>query len=145
MVKRLTVIMAAVLLIGSMTMAASGKSSGGMGIGIIAGDPTGLTIKTQPFKIDLAWALGDKGYIVANVDYQLATSSLGNNLNWYYGVGGKIGVGDSFHLGARIPVGIEYKLSGTPFDIFGEVAPGLGLLPGVGLDVDGAIGVRYYF
>ena len=159
MLKRIVLVMTALVLVSGLVFAApaksSGKSSGGSsgggtGIGVILGNPTGLTLKLKPIKVDLAWHIGGRddnknGYLAANVDYHLASPTLGSNFNWYYGIGGSLGIGNALYLGLRVPLGLEYKFAGTPFDIFGEIVPELGIIPGVGFGVGSAIGARYNF
>jgi len=60
-------------------------------------------------------------------------------------LGAGIGFGDDFHLGVRIPVGIEYFFADRKFDVFFELVPVVGLLPDFGFGVSGAIGLRYNF
>jgi hypothetical protein len=48
-------------------------------------------------------------------------------------------------LGVRVPVGLTYLIDEAPVDIFLEVVPTMDLLPGTYLDLDAALGVRYYF
>ncbi|MEL6181293.1 MAG: hypothetical protein AAFS10_20215, partial [Myxococcota bacterium] len=72
----------------------------------------------------------------------------------YVGIGGKLWVrddddndddDDDFGLGVRVPVGICLLLTEAPLEFFAELALGLRLIPGTDADIDGGIGVRYYF
>lgn len=47
-------------------------------------------------------------------------------------------------LGARVPVGVEYLPSIVPCGIFGEIAPGTVLIPGMIGFVQAEAGVRFY-
>ena len=40
---------------------------------------------------------------------------------------------------------MAYQFEGAPVDIFAEIVPGLNLLPGIGFDIGGGIGLRYFF
>ena len=48
-------------------------------------------------------------------------------------------------LGVRFPVGIAYLFDGAPVDVFLEVVPTLNLIPDTDVDLDAAIGARYWF
>ena len=48
-------------------------------------------------------------------------------------------------LGVRFPVGIAYLFDGAPVDIFLEVVPTLNLIPETDVDLDAALGARYWF
>jgi hypothetical protein len=48
-------------------------------------------------------------------------------------------------LGIRAPIGVAFHILKVPLDPFGEIAPGLGLLPGPSFAIDASAGVRYYF
>jgi hypothetical protein len=130
----------------------------GVGIGVIAGEPTGLSVKywidrTSAFDAAFSWSLADKNPFQFHADYLMHGPSLNTNsseakgsLPWYYGIGGRIkNINNETHLGIRVPVGVTYLVSEAPVDIFAEIAPVLDLKPTVNLNWNGAIGIRYYF
>jgi len=47
-------------------------------------------------------------------------------------------------LGARVPIGVEYMPAIVPCGIFGEIAPGTVLIPGMIGFIQGEAGVRFY-
>jgi len=53
--------------------------------------------------------------------------------------------GDHPEAGLRIPLGLSYLLSQAPVEIFAEIVPVVEFAPDTSGEVDGAIGVRYYF
>lgn len=66
----------------------------------------------------------------------------------YYGIGGRMEFVEHGHddiIGVRIPVGLEYMPQNTPLGIFMEIVPILNLAPDADIDMEGAIGIRYYF
>ncbi len=67
------------------------------------------------------------------------------SLPFYYGIGGRLLLGNQAKLGVRIPVGLNYLFANDPIGIFFEVAPVLDLVPSTRFDVNGGIGIRYYF
>jgi len=130
----------------------------GVGVGLIVGEPTGISIKKwldNTHAVDGAVALslanddsfqihGD--YLFHNLDESLNPPELKGSAPWYYGIGARLRTsnGDT-HLGVRVPLGISYLFADSPLDFFAEVAPVLDLAPEVALDLNGAIGLRYYF
>ncbi len=130
------------------------------GLGLVAGDPTGLSLKywkgsTNAIQGSLAWSFLKNGYLRANADYlwhdyDLITVEKGS-LPLYYGPGVTLWAGRvrDDHGGANIGVrgvcGLEYIFKGAPFDLFLELAPTLDLAPATGLWLQGGLGARYYF
>ena len=128
----------------------------GFGLGIILGEPTGVSAKnwmTNTTAIDaaIAWSFVDQGALHIHADYlfhdfQLITLGGKGKLPLYYGVGARLKFGDNdTQFGIRIPVGIDYLFSDAPVDIFLEVVPMLNLAPTTKFQFNAAIGARYYF
>ena len=122
------------------------------GIGIIAGDPTGLSAKlytgsNNAFDFAAAWSFKGSGHLLLQADYvwhsSLSRTSSGM-FALYYGIGGRIIFSDDPNVGVRIPVGIDYIFSNAPVDIFLEVVPVLDLIPSTDFDLNGGIGVRFW-
>jgi hypothetical protein len=128
----------------------------GIGIGIIAGEPTGISLKSwtdNTHAIDgaIALSLSDSDAFQVHADYlihnfsSLNTSEMKGSTPWYYGLGGRLRSrsGDT-HFGVRVPVGINYLFADSPFDFFAEVAPVIDIAPKAALDLNGAIGLRFF-
>ena len=139
------------------------------GIGGMLGAPTGLSLKyyfTPKHALDFGVGIGFWGGATLYVhgDYKfhiMLTQHSAFDLPLYIGVGAKLTIWFTDHdhhywgdtgrhggyagFGIRVPVGISFNLNKLPLDVFLEIVPGLGLFPGIGAFVDGAIGVRYYF
>ena len=122
------------------------------GIGIILGDPTGLSAKlytgsNNAFDFGAAWSFKGDGNLLLQADYvwhsSLSKTSSGL-FALYYGIGGRIIFSDDPNVGVRIPVGIDYIFSNAPVDIFLEVVPVLDLIPSTDFDLNGGIGVRFW-
>ena len=122
------------------------------GIGIILGDPTGLSAKlytgsNNAFDFAAAWSFKGPGHLLLQADYvwhsSLSRTSSGL-FALYYGIGGRIIFSDDPNVGVRIPVGIDYIFSNAPVDIFLEVVPVLDLIPSTDFDLNGGIGVRFW-
>lgn len=132
---------------------------GNIGIGLVGEDPSGLTLKyrmssQQALDFRLGISFLDDGAFEFQVNYLvspfLLTSGSGFNLPFYVGIGGEIfffdrGRNDFLALLGRVPIGVAMELTSVPIDIFLEVAPKLLIIPGLAVDIDGAIGIRYFF
>jgi hypothetical protein len=141
---------------------------GGLGLGIILGEPTGLCAKKwigPDSAVDLAaaWSFRDDGSFQIHADYLRHTGRFSgeyrDRLLLYYGVGGRFGFShvdeggrnerdsdeDDFRAGIRIPLGVTWLFTGAPVDVFFEVVPIMDVAPATDLDLAGAVGGRYYF
>lgn len=126
----------------------------GFGLGIILGEPTGISGKywtSSRNAIDggLAWSFRNHGYFHAHADYLWHFSDLSQTRERfvpYIGIGGRIGAeSESARLGVRIVGGIAFLPRNTPLDIFLEIAPILDLAPATEMRLNGGIGIRFFF
>lgn len=150
---RLVSILCLVLVIGTVLPAAGGD----VGLGIIAGEPTGLSLKTwlgDTNALDAAsgWSLGENEWLYLHVDYlhhryDLHVPELDRGVPYYFGIGGRVLLRDGHEsrLGVRIPLGLDYVFDDSRFDVFIEVAPIVNLIPSTGFDLSGGIGARFWF
>lgn len=128
------------------------SQSSGNGIGVIVGNPTGVVFKSwlnssDAIDVAAAWSLQGDGYLTIHADYLMHDTGIfkRRNLPVFYGLGAAVGLGNDASLGIRVVLGIDYYFSGSPFDLFVEVAPTLLLTPASDFDFQGAIGFRYFF
>lgn len=149
-----------VVLLALVTAAAVAAEPSGFGLGIIVGEPTGVSAKawlSGNTAVDAAagWSARHE-YVHVHADFLLHNFGLfavdPGDLPLYYGIGGRLVLagGDHDHndeitIGLRVPVGVSYLFDTAPFDLFLEVVPLLNLLPETAFDMNGAVGVRYYF
>ena len=141
-----------------LSSALTGTPSSGISIGIVIGDPTGLSLKF--------WGIGQNsalqvniggGGFVAPADLAVSGSLFFHALltretpiNGYLGVGAFAGINrgrrsDKAVFGILVPLGLEFILSDVPLDIFMEVSPFIGF-PTKGeplADLTLGIGLRY--
>ena len=138
----------------------------GFGMGIILGEPTGLSAKlwtssNNAFDFGLGVGLGgdrikyngiydNSGRIHFHMDYlwhSFNAISSSEKFPLYYGIGGRFntsgGYEDSF--GIRGVFGIAWFPHNTPIDVFFELVPVFQVTPLTGLGVDAGIGIRYFF
>ena len=127
---------------------------GKFGLGIILGEPTGISLKTWQsdeiaYDAALAWSFGKEGNVHIHVDYLLHNYELIRTINSYtpvyYGIGGRIQTKDETALGVRLPLGINFRSRKIPIDIFIEFVPAINIIPNTEFDLEGGIGARYYF
>jgi len=65
----------------------------------------------------------------------------------YLGIGGRLKLQESNEdkFGVRFPVGLAYEFAGVPVDVFVEVVPIWDAALSYDFDLEGGIGVRFYF
>lgn len=138
----------------------------GFGLGIILGDPTGLSWKSWQSKTRavagaIAWSSEDnKDEFHLHLDFlhhhfipAKAKKKSENTLPFYYGIGGRVifkddnnpKTEDDTTFGVRIPLGLDFMFSNAPMDVFVEVVPALDLVPDTDFDLEAAGGIRYFF
>jgi hypothetical protein len=137
-------------------VASAGSNADGFGLGIIVGEPTGLSVKwwsteRSAFQAAAAWSFSSDSNFHFHLDYIFHRFDLFDletgRLPLYYGIGGRFRVRENADddLGLRVPIGINYMFANDPFDIFVEVVPILDLVPDTDFDLNAAIGGRWYF
>jgi hypothetical protein len=142
--------------------AGDGALSKTFGIGLVLGDPSGLSAELRlggHTSLDLAVGV-DRWYgndLYVHADYLVYLVNLANggsvDVPIYLGVGPVIWQHDdpngNLHVGARVPIGIAIALRRTPVQFFFELAPRLFIFhtyQGEGrFDLTGALGFRIYF
>lgn len=122
------------------------------GIGVMVGEPSGLTVKkwlsdNTAFDIGAAWSLSDKTEALHLHSDLLFHSWFEDNPNlaFYYGIGARTILDSDAKLGVRLPFGLNYVFKNIPFDMFVEAVPIVDLAPDTKLAGNGAVGLRYYF
>ena len=150
--KRLIVVAAALLM-----LTASGLCSPRVGVGIMAGEPTGITVKawssgTSAVAGAAGWSLKEGDWLYLHCDYLMHTYELdvpdvGGSMPYYIGVGGRILLreGADSRVGIRIPLGVDYITDNGRFDFFFEIAPILDVVPETTFAFGGGAGIRFYF
>ena len=124
----------------------------GTGLGIIIGEPTGLSAKlwksnTTAYDAGLAWSFGNKGNIHLHADHLWHNFKMFSNqrLPLYYGLGVRANLGDDTRIGVRGVLGVNYFFTDIPIDAFLEIVPIFDVIPGTGFSLNAGIGLRYFF
>ena len=137
------------------------------GLGVIVGEPTGLSAKlwttnTNALDFGLGWSLGGSriagynGYynspdrIHFHMDYlwhSFDAIRSSERFPLYYGVGGRFtsGAGYDNSVAVRGVFGIAWLPHNTPLDVFLELVPSLQLVSSSAFGLDAGFGVRVFF
>jgi hypothetical protein len=162
MSKGLVLVPLALLFVAASGPSAHAQAGDGFGLGLIIGDPTGLSGKgfvSQTNAIDFAvgFSFINDDHLHVHADYLWHFDSKRGSsaqLDLHLGVGPTLGMhyhegrgtGDDWiGIGARGPFGLTMAFLEAPFDIFVEIAAGLWLVPDPNFDLDAAIGGRFWF
>jgi hypothetical protein len=152
-------ILAASAVVFGALLAGEAEAKGNVGLGLVGEDPSGLTLKlkmSEAQALDFRLGLGfrfDNAFLF-QVNYLVnlfdITSNGNFSLPFYVGGGGTLfvfnnGNNDGIGITGRIPIGAAMELNAAPLDIFLEIAPQISIIPDVGVGIDGAIGVRFWF
>ena len=144
---------ALLVLLASNALASEDKN---LGLGIILGEPTGITGKyiiDEDSAIDAGagWKTSgtDKFHIYGDYLYHLNDifDVSKGELPLFFGAGIRYvsHEDDDDELGIRLPIGLEYIFQNLPIRVFGELVPVLDLTPDTEFDVEGGVGIRYFF
>lgn len=138
----------------------------GFGMGLILGEPTGLSAKlwtSRDNALDFGLGLGlggdrikyqgnydRSGRIHFHMDYlwhAFNVISSTERFPLYYGIGGRFNSGGGYDgsLGVRGVFGIAWFPHSTPIDVFFELVPVFQVTPLTGLGFDAGLGIRYFF
>lgn len=148
--KKFILIAAVFIILSNLTL----SQSRGFGLGIVLGEPTGLSAKlwtgsSNAFDFAAAWSFKGDGQLLLQADYVWHSFDLirvsSGRLPLYYGIGGRVIFADDPLVGIRIPLGLNYQFASAPIDIFAEIVPILDLIPSTDFDLGGGLGVRFWF
>jgi hypothetical protein len=133
-----------------------------VGLGIVLGDPTGLSAKfllDQRSAIDLAFGadLDNDDDLQIHFDYLFSPATIaqsgGVTIPFYFGIGGVVEIdndnnnNDDADIGLRVPVGLSFLFSRAPVEVFVEAGLEILLIEDNNdeVDFDAGLGFRYYF
>jgi len=126
----------------------------GIGLGIILGEPTGVSFKNwvgrrEALDVAVAWSFEGEGAIHIHADYLFHNFRLFHiekgDLVLYYGIGARVKTVHKTQVGIRIPLGLSYLFEKDPIEIFFELGPIMNLTPKTLFRMTTGVGVRYYF
>jgi len=140
----------------------------GFGVGMVVGEPTGITAKkwltgSTAIVAAGAYSFDSKEILRVQADYLLHNFKLlreivpraaRSRLSVYYGIGARMKIkdltsgkvfDDDVDLGIRFPVGLSYRFREAPVGAFVEFVPVLDVSPDTTWLWRSSFGVRYYF
>jgi hypothetical protein len=150
----------AILLGAASPAAAQERDRGALGLGLILGSPTGLSLEySLGESSSLHFALGVDGFdnrgrdddFYFHVMWRFYLAELASTPDFtlpvYIGVGPFVSdLGDdNIGLGARVPFGIAMSFANAPIDIFLEIPVYLQVIDDVDLAIGAALGFHYFF
>lgn len=124
------------------------------GLGFIFVEPTGITGKMwlahrQSLSGAIGWASQKGNPFVLQFDYLPSHLHLLSDaylqVNFYYGLGGRLLFNGEAEGGFRFPLGLDFLAQNAPLNFFFEIVPILVISPEAKLTIKGAIGLRYVF
>ncbi len=121
----------------------------GLGVGFSFGMPTGISLKawltrTTAIQGGIGWNQYHNTYFtVEYLEHSLNAIRSTERFPLFYG--GGVVLGNSNVFGVRGVFGIAWCSRSAPIDVFLQITPVLYLNPSSDFDIDGAIGVRYFF
>ena len=147
--------LAKILLLVTIFSGAAFAQSNGFGLGIILGEPTGISAKywttsSTAFDFGLGYSFRKYSRLHLHADYLFHIKNLSHtteNISFYYGPGVRLRVVENGNsrLGFRFDVGLVWIPRNAPVDVFLEIAPLLDIIPSTDFTVNGGIGVRFFF
>jgi len=150
----LTILLSILIMAGTVQAQNTSKKNG---VGLLIGEPTGITYKRwltdeSAFDVGLAWSVSSEANVTVHSDYlfhkpdAITLGDSDKTLPFYYGAGLRLRFGDDdTEFGVRIPLGVAYYLKEKPIELFSEIVPLVDLAPDTEFEINGNIGVRYYF
>lgn len=141
-------VMVATAALAAVPVRAAGASA--MGVGVILGEPIGGSMKLwldDRFAFDAGAGFSDgNGAFWGDAlwhDWTLLPQPKDGRLGGYLGVGGQIRTGDDARIGVRTMLGVSWRPSSRPLELFAEAGPLFRMTDGSGtVDGVGGVGLR---
>lgn len=136
---------------GATALHAAGSKTPGWGVGVMVGDPTGLTAKYWLDKtraVDVGLGFNDLSLHADLLWHRrdLFPKPKEGHLAAVYGLGGKVeDNGDDTVAGLRLVGGAAYYFPRHPVELYFELVPVIEVSPKLDWDWDGGLGLRVYF
>jgi hypothetical protein len=146
----------------ALPVAAADVSARTWELGVILGEPTGLSAKywtTANTALDFgaAWSFGHDGNFHLHCDYLYHNFNIfevdQGSLPLYFGIGGRVRFESDdpkdddkgTRVGLRMVLGLEYLVAAYPMSVFFEIAPIVDVAPKTEGSMNGGLGIRYVF
>ena len=142
------------------TAGSAGAQQSGFGLGVIIGEPTGLSGKvwqsrSTALDFGAAWSFVNESAFHLHFDILVHRFDVirvdSGKLPLYYGVGARVKFAEDndgdqdTNVGIRFPVGLDYLFAREPLDLFVELVPILDVAPKTDVSLIASVGFRYWF
>ena len=126
----------------------------GFGIGVIVGEPTGISAKGWVSSLNaidagVAWSFRAKGSFHLHADYLWHFPNViqaSERFPLFAGIGGRFAAGKGNGIfGMRAVGGFAWWPRNVPLEVFVEFAPIFDIIPATELSAGGGLGIRYFF
>ena len=145
-----------ILLIVSLAVNVSAMERKRFGIGVILGEPTGITGKlmlddNSAIDVGVGWETSNDNKLHIYGDYLYHLYDVievpKGKLPIYFGGGARwvSRENNDDKFGVRIPVGLEYVFEDISLGAFVELVPVVNLTPDTDVDFEAGTGIRYFF
>jgi hypothetical protein len=143
------ILLSFVMFFGLLSLPEKAKSE--IGIGIMLGDPTGISGKywlseKSAVSLGISWSVIKERLTLLgsyNKEIEIKTEIKEGKFFFYPGVGLFVNIPSSF--GIYIPLGLDFNFKKYPINVFFEIDPGIKILPETTFSIFGYIGARYVF
>ncbi len=132
------------LIFAAVIFSASSAVRAEVAAGFVLGEPTGISVRINHFPVlGFAWSM-THDWMYIQGDYIFIDRMIQERLRWYLGAGVVLEAGHDGGIGGRVPIGLLWPFD-PKFEAFGEIAPGINLIPEVNALLFVGIGIRYIF
>jgi hypothetical protein len=151
----LTALLALASAAGAAPTSPSSPTTEGFGIGVVIGEPSGITASlpvgaNNAFNLTAGYGLSHHGgnlTLLGNYVWHqrdLITVDAGK-ISLYYGPGARVLLARNSEVGLGVTLGIDYLFEGAPLQAYLEVCPGINVVPNTETNATAGIGLRYFF
>lgn len=139
------------------------RAPGAAGLGLQAGEPSGITLKVYnperpSYDFLAAWSFDNFFFLNAHMlfEHPISVEDIEQPIQWYIGPGAYIGIhenedpeadqnrGSEIGLGVSGTIGLDILLA-NHFELYIQATPRFELVRETEPDIGGGIGLRYYF
>ncbi|MFB6274221.1 MAG: hypothetical protein ABEL51_15145 [Salinibacter sp.] len=133
------------------------RTSGAAGLGVQAGEPSGITLKiynpnSPSYDFLAAWSFRGNNFFFLNAhalfENPLSAQNVEQPIQWFIGPGAYIGVFEAAEseagIGVSGTIGVDILLS-EHFELYLQATPRFELVRETEPDLGGGLGLRYYF
>ena len=127
----------------------------GFGLGIVVGDPSGITASlpmgaNNALNLTVGYGLSHQeanltvlgSYVWHARD--LVTVDAGR-VSLYFGPGARFRLAEASEVSLGVTLGMDYLFENAPLQVYLEVCPGINIVPNTNTNATAGLGLRYFF